>query len=176
MKKEKDIINHEHSDQGLLSFSSKTADFVQKLLGDKGFVTIDILKNWSNIVGEDLSKDTLPEKLDFPKDSQAGGTLLVSVSSGALALELQHKTPIVLEKINTYFGYKAVDHIKIIQSNQKFEQKEDINIADIEKKKLVTKEEQNYIENITREIENEELREKLQSFIKAVLLAQKKES
>jgi hypothetical protein len=35
--------------------------------------------------------------------------------SGALALELQHLEPQVLERINGYFGYRAVGRLKIYQ-------------------------------------------------------------
>ena len=43
-----------------------------------------------------------------------GGTLHVRVGSGALALELQHLEPVVIERINTYFGYRAVERLKLV--------------------------------------------------------------
>ena len=176
MTKKTDIINHERSTEGLKLFSSNIEPMIKKLLGKSGFTSVDILKNWTHIVGEDLAAHTLPERLDFKKNSHDNGTLYLIVSSGALALEVQHKIPKIIEKINTYFGYHAVEHIKIIQNKSYIFEKTDINIADIKKKKLVTPDKQNYIDEITSGIEDEELKNHLEMLACAILSEQKKEN
>lgn len=176
MKKEKDIINHEHTSQGLTSFSEQSQNLIKNLLGKKGLVYIDILKNWSQIVGEDLASHSLPERIDFQKDARTGGTLHLIVSAGAFALEAAHKTPLIIEKINTYFGYNAVDHIKITQSGLTELKNDNINIADIDKKKLVSEDEQNYIDSIVEKIADEDLKQKLRSLAQTIIVSQKKEN
>jgi len=169
MKLKKDIINHERSSQGLKLFSEQTQNLLQDLIGKKGVTSLTILKNWNQIVGEELSAQTLPERIDFKKDLHTNGTLFIIVSSGAYALEIQHKSPLIIEKINTYFGYQAVEHIKIIQNAQFFENKQNINVADIKKKKLVTKMEKTYIDSIIEQIADEKLKEKISSLVKTYL-------
>ncbi len=174
MKNKKTIINHEHKAEGLNLLASDMEGLVQKLLGSKGLIQTDILRNWQKIVGENLAHCTLPQKLDFKKDKRDEGTLFLIVSSGALALEVSQKTPIIIEKINTYFGYKAVNHIKIIQQEVFFEDKI-VNVADMQKKKLVTEQEQNYISQISQGVEHEELKARLQSLGESILRSLKEE-
>jgi hypothetical protein len=41
--------------------------------------------------------------------------LLLRISSGAAATMLQLKTPLILERVNGFFGYKAIDKIQAVQ-------------------------------------------------------------
>ena len=70
--------------------------------------------DWDAIVGPELGRQTLPVKLAFAPGERAGGTLHIA-ASGALALELQHQEPQVLERINGHFGYRAVARLRILQ-------------------------------------------------------------
>ena len=163
MTKKKDIINHQHKGLGLTRFSDSVENMIKNLLGQNSFVSYDILKNWSDIVGEDLASYSLPQKIDFKKDERHNGTLHLLVESGAFALEIGHQTPLILEKINTYFGYRAVEKIKIIQVDSSFFYKKEKNTADTEKKNLVNKDKESYIAHITDGMEDEELKARLQS-------------
>ena len=80
----------------------------------RGFSQIEILTQWPAIVGAMLAQHSCPERLTFDRDKGGDATLLVRVD-GAFGLELQHLAPQVIERINTYFGYRAVKGIQIIQ-------------------------------------------------------------
>jgi len=175
MKNKKSIIRKEHSAQGLQKLSSNIEDITKKLLGPNGFVEISLLKNWNTIVGEKIAQNSFPERIEFKNGERSGGTLVLCVSSGSFALEISHLSPLIIEKINAYFGYLAIQHIKMIQ-NADFNFNHKTNIADIDKKKLVSKEEQNYIDDVSKGIEDEVLKSKLQSLGVSVLCAQKKEN
>ena len=82
------------------------------LLKSKGLAGSRILTEWKQIVGEALAEHSMPEKLSFPPGKKTGGTLVISVESG-FAIQLQYMQPVLLEKLATYFGYKAVDRITI---------------------------------------------------------------
>ncbi len=84
------------------------------VLGKRGFAEGGIVADWPDIVGPDLAAQSLPERLAFLPGTRADGTLQVRVA-GALALELQHLEPVVIERINGYFGYRAVARLKIRQ-------------------------------------------------------------
>lgn len=81
-----------------------------------GFAEAELLTRWPAIVGESLAAHTLPERLRFTrgKTAEAGGVLTVRVEGG-MGVELQHLEPLVVERINTYCGYRAVQALRIVQ-------------------------------------------------------------
>ncbi len=83
-------------------------------LGKRGFAEGGIVTDWAAIVGSELAASSLPERLSFAQGERRDGTLQVRVT-GAFALELQHLEPMVIERINSYFGYRAVARLKIRQ-------------------------------------------------------------
>jgi hypothetical protein len=84
------------------------------LFRKRGFAEAGILNDWAAIVGPRLAAGCSPEKLSFPLGKRADGTLRLRVA-GALATELQHFEPQLLERINGYFGYRAVARVKMVQ-------------------------------------------------------------
>ncbi len=80
----------------------------------KGFAVGDVVHSWQSIVGEALSRQSCPESLYFPKNENGHGTLKVRVD-GPLALELQHLAPLVIERVNGFYGYKVVERLTIVQ-------------------------------------------------------------
>jgi hypothetical protein len=81
----------------------------------RGFTAVEIVTNWTEIVGPVLAQETAPERLSFPQGARSGGTLHVR-ASGSIALELQHLAPVIVERINICFGYAAVARIALIQA------------------------------------------------------------
>ena len=75
----------------------------KKLFGKKGFVEIDIITNWAEIVGENLARYSIPQKIHFPLNSRNNGCLYLDVMSGAFAVEIQHREKYIIDKINMYF-------------------------------------------------------------------------
>ncbi len=80
----------------------------------RGFAEAGVLTQWPAIVGAELAAGSCPEKLTFRPGEGKDGTLHVRVD-GALAIELQHLEPQVVERINTYFGSRVVGRIAIKQ-------------------------------------------------------------
>lgn len=74
-----------------------------------------IVEDWPVIAGEHLAARTLPERITYPTGRQDGGTLHLKVESGGLATEVQHLEPLLVERINGYFGYKAISALKLVQ-------------------------------------------------------------
>ena len=79
----------------------------------RGFAEAGILTDWPHIVGAGLAAHSSPQKLSFP-EGKRDGTLYVLVS-GAWAPEFQHLAPQVIERINGYFGYRAVARLALNQ-------------------------------------------------------------
>ncbi|MDJ0893652.1 MAG: DciA family protein [Alphaproteobacteria bacterium] len=87
-----------------------------KAIRRRGFSEARVITEWPRIVGELLAPQTLPDRLVVPRgaEDRDGGTLHLRATGGA-ATELQHLAPILIERINTYFGYRAVAQLKIWQ-------------------------------------------------------------
>lgn len=77
-----------------------------------GFAVGAILTEWRAIVGTPLADHTLPERLAFPKGSRRDGTLHLRVES-AWALEVQHLSQRIVERINAHFGFSAVQRLTL---------------------------------------------------------------
>jgi hypothetical protein len=75
-----------------------------------GFVQGSIVSRWPEIVGERYAKVSTPESIRFPAGRKSGGTLTLLVE-GAHGPLLQHLTPLIIERVNRFFGYEAVTRI-----------------------------------------------------------------
>lgn len=83
-------------------------------LGKRGFGEAQLVAQWPAIIGESLAAGASPEKLTFPRSERRDGTLYLRVAPG-LALEVQHREPVLLERINAFFGYRAVARLALKQ-------------------------------------------------------------
>jgi len=100
--------------QGPRALGGTLAKLTRPAYKRRGFAQADVLARWSAIVGEALAATSCPEKLSFPTGAGGGGTLQVRVASG-FALEMQHLAPLVIERINGFYGYRAVARLKLVQ-------------------------------------------------------------
>ncbi len=90
------------------------------ILGKRGFAEAEVILQWAAVVGEELARLSVPVKLSFgtPAGKEGGGrvngTLQLRVAPGA-AIEFQHLEPVIVERINTFFGYRAVARLALRQ-------------------------------------------------------------
>ena len=75
-----------------------------------GFVQGAVVSRWSEIVGERYAKVSSPESIGFPAGRKSGGVLTLLVE-GAHAPLMQHLTPLIIERVNRFFGYEAVNRL-----------------------------------------------------------------
>jgi hypothetical protein len=87
----------------------------EPVLGKRGLAFGSLITEWDTIVGPSLARQTQPEKLSFPRGKREDATLSIR-AMGAIALELQHLEPLILERINGFFGYKAVARLRLIHA------------------------------------------------------------
>lgn len=81
----------------------------------RGFVETRILAEWERIVGQALATHTRPQQINFPRDKQTNGTLTLKVAPG-WSLQVQHLEPVILDKLATFFGYRAISGLRLIQA------------------------------------------------------------
>lgn len=151
-----DNISEERTTNGLSALSGTLLPFAKKLLGSKGFVEIDILTSWDKIVGKEMAQYSFPQKIEFKKGQKNNGVLYLGVPAGAFALELQHKSKYIIDKINTYFGYNAVSEIRLIQNSALVPQETHSPAPQVQQN--LSAEEKNYISELANGINNPNLK------------------
>ena len=101
--------------RGLEALAGSLPGVAARALGRRGFADAGLLAAWPQVVGKDLAESCAPLRLSFPnRQERRDGNLLLRVEPGA-ALELQHLAPQLLERVNVYFGYRAVARLTLQQ-------------------------------------------------------------
>lgn len=75
-----------------------------------GFVQSSVVSRWPEIVGARHARVSSPESIRFPPGRKSGGVLTLVVA-GAHAPMMQHVAPLIMERVNLFFGYEAVARI-----------------------------------------------------------------
>ncbi len=75
-----------------------------------GFMQSAIVSRWAEIVGDRYARASCPESIKFPAGKKAGGALTLLVD-GAHAPLIQHLTPMIVDRVNRFFGYSAINRI-----------------------------------------------------------------
>tara|TARA_B100001123_G_C15219527_1_gene990653 strand:+ start:564 stop:1049 length:486 start_codon:yes stop_codon:yes gene_type:complete len=97
--------------QGFRSFKNSLPKIVKKILNKKGFVYSEILNRWSYLVGNEISKISYPKSFK-PSAKNAPGTLIIGVQRGS-EINVEFNKNIIMEKINSFFGYKILNEIRL---------------------------------------------------------------
>ncbi len=92
-----------------------------------GFSTATLLTDWGAIVGEEIAAFTAPERLKWPRavsgreagetgqGAKAGAVLVLRVDP-ARALDAEYRGRQIVERINGYFGYRAIADLRLLQA------------------------------------------------------------
>lgn len=102
-------------ERGLLAIGINLPKIAAPAMRRRGFAQARLVTDWPAIVGEKLAIETAPQKIIFPRGSKNGALLYIRVSHG-FALELQHIAPQVIDRINGFFGYRAVSDLRYLQA------------------------------------------------------------
>ncbi len=66
-----------------------------------------LMSDWAAIVGPRLAEETQPKRMS--------GTTLTIACSGPMAMELQHLSGTLIERINVHAGRKLVERLRFVQ-------------------------------------------------------------
>ena len=98
--------------QGLRSFKDTLPKNIKKIIKKKGHIFSETLNNWKYIVGDDLFKICYPKS--FKNSNKFGvSTLQIMVKRGH-EIDLEYSKKIVMDKMNSFFGYAVVEKLKFI--------------------------------------------------------------
>jgi hypothetical protein len=79
-----------------------------------GFVQASVVTRWPEIVGERHAQVCMPESIRFPPGEKSDGILQLVVLPAHAPL-IQHVIPEIIERVNRFFGYRAVARVKLRQ-------------------------------------------------------------
>ncbi|NOT39022.1 MAG: DUF721 domain-containing protein [Alphaproteobacteria bacterium] len=97
--------------RGPKRFADDAASLLKHHLSARGFAQVELVTRWAEIAGQTLAEHCFPYRLS---QGGANGSTLTLVADDRAALELQHQTPKVIDKINSYFGKAVVSKIKVV--------------------------------------------------------------
>lgn len=99
------------------------ADLAQGLLAEsmakQGFAATELITRWTEIAGPEIAAHSEPLKMRWPRGADNGdpepATLVLRVE-GPAAIEIQHLSGVIIERVNRFFGWRAVAQIALRQA------------------------------------------------------------
>ena len=142
--------------QGLRPFSSSIPKTLKKHLKKGGYNYSNIVDNWTRIVSAEISNACYPINVKIGKEMK-DGTLVLNVTHGK-EVDIEYSKNEILDKINSFFGYKCISNIKLKIVKEKINSKKKF----LPKIKNLTK-----IEEKLSKVNNNDLKSSLNNFLKA---------
>ena len=87
---------------------------IDKNIKEKNFIEISLIKKWREIIGDDIAKFCWPIKIVFSEINNLNGIIFLKTMRGK-SMEIEFKNEEIIEKLNQYFGYKAIAKISVVQ-------------------------------------------------------------
>ncbi len=103
--------------RGALPLSALVGRVINPVARKRGFAAADMIAAWDDIVGAELAECSRPEKIVWPRgeaNAERPGVLTLKVD-GPRAVVVQHQLDQIVERVNAFFGYAAVGHVRIVQ-------------------------------------------------------------
>ena len=114
-------------------FAKQLRDVAGKIVGktfvQQGFGSAELVTRWTDIVGADIAAHSEPIKIQWARavphhssargersgGMQEPGTLLLRVE-GPAAIEIQHLTNVICDRVNQFLGWRAITRIRLQQA------------------------------------------------------------
>jgi hypothetical protein len=105
------------------SFPRPLADLLRKTLNEgfarQGFASSELVTQWQSIVGAEIAAHSEPMKIQWPRpihDQEPEPATLILRVEGPAAIEIQHLSSVILERVNRFFGWQAIGQIALRQA------------------------------------------------------------
>ena len=95
------------------------SDVFSDAYAKQGFAARELVTRWAEIAGPEIARHSEPLKIQWPRpvegQPQQPATLVLRVE-GPMALEIQHASDAILERVNRFFGWSAVGRLALRQA------------------------------------------------------------
>ena len=143
--------------QGLRPFGNTLPRGLKGILKKSGYNYSEIISKWSILVGKDISNCAYPKSIKMKKGN-SNGTLILGIKRGD-EIQIEYSKKEIIDKINSYFGYKLIDEVKLQTFSPKTDKRNEKNRS----RKFPS----NFQEKIN-EIKNESIKNSLSQLLKAI--------
>ena len=143
--------------QGLRSFGNTLPRGVRNILKKNGYNYSEIISKWNMLVGKDIASCSYPKSIKMTK-GDTNGTLVLSVKRGD-EINVEYSKKEIIDKINSYFGYKLINELRLQTFNSKNKKTKNQNMLGKFSKNFVSK---------INEIKNKNIRNSLSQLLDAI--------
>ena len=143
--------------QGLRPFGNTLPRGLKGILKKNGYNYSEIISKWNMLVGKDISDCAYPKSIKMKK-GDSNGTLVLAIKRGN-EINIEYSKREIIDKINSYFGYKLINEIKLQTFNSESEKTKNKNNLEKFSKNLQEKIEQ---------IKSESIKNSLSQLLKAI--------
>ena len=140
--------------QGLRPFGNTLPRGLKGILKKNGYNYSEIVGKWNVLVGKDISNYAFPKSIKMKKGN-SNGTLILTIERGN-EINIEYSKKEIINKINSYFGYKLIGEIKLQKSNN--------TIKKASNKNVIIKSSKNFEKKID-EIKNEKIKKSLSDLL-----------
>ena len=95
------------------------SDVFSDAYAKQGFAARELVTRWAEIAGAEVAAHSEPLKIQWPRpvegQPQEPATLVLRVE-GPMALEIQHASDAILQRVNRFFGWSAVGRLALRQA------------------------------------------------------------
>ena len=140
--------------QGLRPFGNTLPRGVKGILKKNGYNYLEIISKWNLLVGRDISNFCYPKSIKMTRGNE-NGTLILSVERGN-EINVEYSKKEIINKINSYFGYKLINEIRLQIFNSINKKEREKNTLDNSSKKFKEK---------INEIKNKAIRDSLSQLL-----------
>ena len=95
------------------------SDVFSDAYAKQGFAARELVTRWAEIAGPEIAVHSEPLKIQWPRpvegQKQEPATLVLRVE-GPMALEIQHASDVILQRVNRFFGWSAVGRLALRQA------------------------------------------------------------
>ena len=104
--------------QGLRPFGNTLPRGVKGILKKNGYNYSEIINKWNMLVGKAISNCSYPKSIKMKKGDSSGILVLAIKRGDEINIEYSKKN--IIDKINSYFGYKYLNKIRLESTNSGF--------------------------------------------------------
>ncbi len=97
--------------QGLRSFGNTLPRGVKSILKKNGYNYSEIISKWNFLMGKEISSYCYPKSIKMNKNDSKG-TLVLGIERGD-EINAEYSKMEIINKINSYFGYKLIDEVRL---------------------------------------------------------------
>ena len=143
--------------QGLRPFGNTLPRGVRGILKKNGYNYSEIISKWNMLVGKDISSCSHPISIKMRKGDTKGLLILAVKRGDEITVEYSKKE--IINKINSYFGYRLINEIRLKAVNSE--------IKKIKDKNTLKKFSKNFEKKIN-EIKNKNIRNSLSQLLNVI--------